>query len=64
MTGTTMEWRKSTFCGSGACVEVAFNGDMVAVRDGKNPKLDAIRLTRAQWNDFVRGVQAHEFDRF
>ncbi|MCU7728783.1 DUF397 domain-containing protein [Actinoplanes sp. KI2] len=64
MARPTTEWRKSTFCSTGACVEVAFDGDSVAVRDGKNPKREAIRVTRAQWNDFVRGVQAHEFDRF
>jgi predicted secreted Zn-dependent protease len=64
MIPTTMVWRRSTFCANGTCVEVAFDGDEVAVRDGKNPEQNAIRVTRAQWNDFVRGVQAREFDRF
>jgi len=64
MIPTTMVWRRSTFCANGTCVEVAFDGDEVAVRDGKHPMQDALRLTRTQWDDFVRGVKADEFGRF
>ena len=63
MSRPTLVWRKSTFCANGACVEVAFDGDLVALRDSKNPELGAIQVTRAQWTDFVRGIQAEEFDR-
>ena len=58
---TTMMWRKSSFCSDGSCVEVAFDGDFVAVRDGKNPTTAALRFTRAQWNAFVRGVKDDQF---
>lgn len=63
VTRTTTGWRKSTFCNSGGCVEVAFDGDVVAVRDSKDPKLAAMRFTLAQWADFVSGVKNNEFDR-
>jgi len=63
MSRPTLVWRKSTFCANGACVEVAFDGDLVALRDSKNPNLGAIQVTRGQWTDFVRGIQAQEFDR-
>jgi len=64
MAQSVMQWQKSSYCMNGACDEVAFGGDLVALRDSKNPDLGAIQVTRAQWVDFVRGVQAHEFDRF
>ena len=62
MTQTTMEWRRSKFCASGACVEVAFVEDMVALRDGKDPARNPIQFTRVQWEEFVRAVKAAEFD--
>ncbi|HEX5198515.1 MAG TPA: DUF397 domain-containing protein [Actinoplanes sp.] len=64
MSRTTTVWRKSSFCSDSACVEVAFEGDVVAVRDGKDPALDALTLTRAQWDAFVRGIKNDEFRPF
>jgi hypothetical protein len=61
VTGSTMIWRKSTFCSDCACVEVAFEGDVVAVRDGKNPGLPVLRFTRHEWDPFIRGVKDGEF---
>ena len=60
MSNTTMKWKKSSFCSDNACVEIAFEGDVVAVKDS-DPGRDPLRLTRAQWNDFVRGIQEDEF---
>ena len=60
------QWRKSSFSGGNGngCVEVAFlsDGD-VAVRDTKNRALPAHRYTAAEWDEFVAGVRAGEFDR-
>jgi hypothetical protein len=58
---TTMRWQKSSFCADGACIEVAFDGDDVAIRDGKNRSADALRFTRDEWKAFVRGIKADEF---
>lgn len=61
-------WRKSSFSGGGTddngCVEVAFLPDGgVALRDTKNRELPAHRYTAAEWDAFVAGVRAGEFDR-
>lgn len=56
---------RSTFCGGGSCVEVARIGDSgdIAVRDSKSPESAPHRFTSDEWDAFVRGVKAGEFDR-
>jgi hypothetical protein len=54
-------WRKSTRCGSNACVEVAKVDGQFLVRDSKNPQLAALRFTEAEWVAFTEGVTAGEF---
>lgn len=59
-------WRTSSFTGSneGSCVEVAFlPGGGVAVRDTKDRSRAPHRYTAAEWEAFVAGVRAGEFDR-
>lgn len=35
---TDLAWRRSSYCGNGACVEVAYtDNDQYVVRDGKHP---------------------------
>ena len=56
---------RSTFCGGGSCVEVARvdgSGD-IALRDSKNPDLAPHTFTSEEWDAFVLGVKAGEFDR-
>ena len=61
-------WRKSSFSqgtgGGDGCVEVAFlpEGD-VAFRDTKDRTRPAHRYTAAEWDAFLAGVRAGEFDR-
>lgn len=56
-------FRKSSFCGSGGCVEVApLAGGMVAVRDSKDLTVPQHLYTRTEWVAFVQGVKAGEFD--
>ncbi|WP_219413394.1 DUF397 domain-containing protein [Pseudonocardia nigra] len=62
-----LEWRKSSFSqgngGGDGCVEVAFHPDGgVAVRDTKDRSLAPHRYTAAEWDAFVAGVRAGEFD--
>ena len=56
-------FRISSFCDYGSCVEVAGLDDgTVALRDSKvggSPYL----FTSAEWDAFVAGVKAGEFDR-
>jgi hypothetical protein len=54
-------WTKSSFCGSGACVEVADTDGGVLMRDGKNPDQAPIAFSRDVWADFIAGIKADEF---
>ena len=61
-------FRRSSFCGSVGCVEVAaLPGDSgtsdIVVRDAKDKRPDApiLRFTTAEWDAFVNGVLAGEF---
>ena len=57
-------WVKSTHSGpdSDNCVEVAFVGEVIAVRDSKNPDGAALIFTPAEWDAFVGGAKDGEFD--
>ena len=61
-------FRRSSFCGSVGCVEVAaLPGDggisEIVVRDAKDKQPDApvLRFTTTEWDAFVNGVLAGEF---
>jgi hypothetical protein len=57
----TLQWRRSTRCGSSACVEVAIGRGSVFVRDSKDPKGPVLTFTAAEWSAFADGVAAGEF---
>lgn len=58
---THVEWRKSSFSGSGGtgggnCVEVAsLTDDTIAVRDSKNPDAGVLTFSRAEVVSWVKG---------
>lgn len=58
-------WTKSTKSSPNCdnCVEVAFVGEAVAVRDSKNPNGPALLFTPGEWDAFVDGARDGEFDR-
>ncbi len=58
---TSPSWRKSRFCDSGACVEVAVTGGEVAIRDSKTSDGPILRFSRSEWDAFVAGVEAGDF---
>ena len=58
-------WHKSSRSSTngGDCVEVADNlTDVVAVRDSKAPQGPALLFTPSEWQAFLTGVKAGEFD--
>jgi uncharacterized protein DUF397 len=56
-------WRKSTRSQDTNCVEVAYRGGEVRVRDTKNRAAALVAVTPDDWRAFVNGVKAGEFDR-
>ena len=53
-------WHKQ--CESGACVEIAVQGEVILVRSSTAPET-TITLTRAEWQDFLSGAKQGLFDR-
>jgi hypothetical protein len=57
----SMPWQKSPFCAGGGCVEVAFAGDQVAMRDSKLADSPVLRFTREEWDAFAEAVKKDAF---
>ncbi|GAA2890226.1 hypothetical protein Acy02nite_63820 [Actinoplanes cyaneus] len=60
MTGESI-WRRSRRCASGACVEVARNGERFLMRDSKNPEGVPLDFDRDAWEAFLAAVKSDEF---
>jgi hypothetical protein len=58
---STAEWRKSSHSGNNGCVEVARVGDLIAVRDSKDPEGGVLLFNAREWRAFVAGVRDGEF---
>jgi Domain of unknown function (DUF397) len=58
-----IEFRVSSFCSYGSCVEVGRTDDgAVHVRDAKDRTQQALAFTVEEWVAFIAGVKAGEFD--
>ena len=58
-----VEWRKSTLSTTNGCVEVAFVGGRIALRDSKNQGRGPVLVfTDVEWRAFLGGVRGGEFD--
>jgi hypothetical protein len=58
-----LKWRKaSASMGAGACVELARDGQLIALRDSKDPSTPPLRYTEAEMEAFFDGVRKGEFD--
>jgi Domain of unknown function (DUF397) len=59
----SLAWFKSSYsAGNGNCVEVAFAGSAVALRDSKDPAGPVLRFSPNTWRGFVASVRAGEFE--
>jgi hypothetical protein len=74
----SVTWNKSSFSSTNGCVEVAFVGNVVAVRDSKDNRTAKAReagqaghgsasrpvliFDQTEWTAFLRGVRRGEFD--
>jgi len=61
--GNHGRWVKSSFSGDSGCVEVAVGSDEVLVRQSKDPDGPFVAFDGPEWDVFVQGVKAGEFDR-
>jgi Domain of unknown function (DUF397) len=48
--------------GTGACLELARDGDLIALRDSKHPDLLPLRYTKAEIDAFTHAAKRGEFD--
>ncbi|MGI5151439.1 DUF397 domain-containing protein [Plantactinospora sp. CA-294935] len=56
-------WRKSTKTQqSGQCVEVAWVGEVVGVRDSKDPHGPVLVFKKGEFASFLHGTARGEFD--
>jgi len=60
-TNRAPEWRKSSSCTAGNCVEVAQVDNEILIRDSKSPAQDPLRFTADEWAAFKRGMAAGDF---
>jgi hypothetical protein len=55
-------WRASSRCESGACVLVGTLGEIVMVRSSLDPDGTCLKLSCGDWQEFVAGLKAGQFD--
>jgi hypothetical protein len=51
-----LSWRRSSHCSDSTCVEVAWSGDDVLMRDAKDPAGPLLRFSRKEWAHFVSAM--------
>ena len=57
-----LQWIKARrSVGASACVELATDGEMIALRDSKNPDT-LLYFTHAEWIAFLHAAKDGEFD--
>ncbi|WP_033340931.1 DUF397 domain-containing protein [Catenuloplanes japonicus] len=56
------DWRRSTRCGSNACVEIAKVGKSYLVRDSKDLGQAPLRFSPRVWRAFVAGLSTGELN--
>jgi Domain of unknown function (DUF397) len=51
-------WRRSSFCATAECIEVAMHADAVLVRDSQGGGDCILRCTAADWRAFISVIKA------
>lgn len=58
----SLAWRQSSFCKESGCVEVAFSGGAVFVRDSKSPNDSILEFSGFNWQTFLYAAMTGKFD--
>lgn len=61
MTPASPVWRKATASGNSGCIEVAFDGPAVLMRETGDPSV-VLRVSLPSWEAFTEGIKGNEFD--
>ena len=56
-TNRDLQWQKSTFCGSSACIEIAAADQNRFMRDSKDENSPVLEFDTAAWGSFIAGVK-------
>lgn len=57
-----VKWMRSAFCGdAGSCVEIAFVGGDVFIRDSKLEDSPVLKFTQDEYKKFVAGAAESKF---
>ncbi len=59
---SSLVWRKATSSEAGGCVEVAYEGQVVFVRDSKNPTGAVLAVPSQDWRAFLRAAKDGRHD--
>ena len=57
-----VDWVRSSFCETGSCVEAAFRGENVVLRNSKDSGGPILQFTNTEWTEFLDGARNEEFD--
>ena len=57
-----LEWRRSSRCNGGTCVEVALTGEAIKVRRAGGPDGMVLAIRAGEWQEFLTDVRAGRFD--
>lgn len=56
-----MNWKKSTRCGTGACIEVADSLPHVYVRDSKEVDGELLNFSEDAWTSFINNIKENSY---
>lgn len=57
-----MDFKISSYCETGTCVEVGLDQDVAVVRHSVLGDMVELTFSHGEWLAFIRGVKAGEFD--
>jgi hypothetical protein len=60
--GGELIWYQDRRCESGACVEIALDGDTVLLRSSENQGATPTALSRDEWRKFLAGAKDGIYD--